>query len=85
MNRKLIDAEDTIRNIIISSPREPDEAIRATASAISVITHMPDARKPDMKCIELLSEVRSKYNCFYEEERPYYEALSKAISAMRGE
>ncbi len=44
MSKKLIDAEETIRNIIIAAPREPDEAIRATASAIVVIENMPPAQ-----------------------------------------
>lgn len=48
MSKKLIDAEETIRNIIIAAPREPDEAIRATASAIVVIENMPSAQ-PERK------------------------------------
>lgn len=30
--------------------------------------------------IEILSELRSQYNCFDEKDRPYYEALSEAIA-----
>ena len=33
--------------------------------------------------IELLSELRAKYNCFDENEAPYYEALSLGIKAIR--
>lgn len=29
--------------------------------------------------IDILSELRSQFNCFDEEERPYYEALTSAI------
>lgn len=36
-----------------------------------------------MNTIELLSEIRSKYSCFDEEEEPYYRALSEAIAAIR--
>lgn len=32
--------------------------------------------------IELLSEIRCGYNCFIEEERPFYKALSVAIEAL---
>lgn len=32
--------------------------------------------------IELLSEMRSRYNCFDESERQFYEALSVAIEAL---
>ena len=33
--------------------------------------------------IELLSEIRSGYNCFDDSEKPYYEALSEAIEALK--
>lgn len=32
--------------------------------------------------IEVLSEIRSGYNCFDDSERPFYEALSEAIEAL---
>lgn len=32
--------------------------------------------------ISKLSEIRSEYNCFNEDEEPYYRALSKAISIL---
>ena len=41
---------------------------------------MEDRRWKD---IELLSELRSDYNCFDEKEEPYYRALSNAIQAVR--
>ena len=31
---------------------------------------------------ELLSDIRAKYNCFNDEEEPYYQALSRAIVAL---
>ena len=34
------------------------------------------------EAIEVLSEIRSGYNCFDESEKPYYEALSEAIEAL---
>ena len=34
------------------------------------------------KCIELLSELRDGYDCF-EENEPYYRALSEGIKAIR--
>ena len=33
--------------------------------------------------IQKLSELRSNYNCFDENEEPYYRALSNAIEALR--
>lgn len=35
--------------------------------------------------ISKLSEIRSKYNCFDEDEEPYYRALSKAIRILSSE
>jgi len=35
------------------------------------------------QAIELLSEMRSGYNCFDESERRFYEALSMAIEALQ--
>ena len=35
-----------------------------------------------MKTIEILSEIRSQYNCFDETEEPVYHALSEAIKAL---
>lgn len=35
-----------------------------------------------MTTIEILSELRSAYNCFDEKEEPYYRALSEAIGAL---
>lgn len=34
------------------------------------------------EAIELLSEMRSRYNCFDESERQFYEALSVAIKEL---
>lgn len=34
------------------------------------------------EAIEVLSEIRSGYNCFDDSEKPYYEALSEAIKAL---
>ena len=34
--------------------------------------------------IRRLSEIRSRYNCFDEAERPYYHALSEAIDVLSG-
>lgn len=34
------------------------------------------------QAIEMLSEIRSGYNCFDESERPFYEALSEAIESL---
>lgn len=33
--------------------------------------------------IQKLSELKSNYNCFDENEEPYYRALSNAIEALR--
>lgn len=33
--------------------------------------------------ISILSEIRSKYDCFNEKEQPYYHALSVAIKSLR--
>ena len=33
--------------------------------------------------IQKLSELKSNYNCFDENEEPYYRALSNAIQALR--
>lgn len=35
--------------------------------------------------ISILSEIRSSYNCFDEDEEPYYRALSEAIEAVKAE
>lgn len=35
--------------------------------------------------IRLLSELRSEYSCFEEDEEPYYRALSLAIKSLRKE
>ncbi len=35
------------------------------------------------KEISILSELRSGYSCFDTEERPYYDALSEGIKALR--
>ena len=35
--------------------------------------------------ISLLSEIRAKYDCFNEEEQPYYHALSVAIKSLKRE
>lgn len=35
-----------------------------------------------MTTIEILSELRSNYNCFNEQEEPVYRALSEAIKAV---
>ena len=35
-----------------------------------------------MTTIEILSELRSNYNCFNEQEEPVYRALSDAIKAL---
>lgn len=37
------------------------------------------------KTISILSEIRSKYDCFNEKEQPYYHALSVAIKSLRKE
>lgn len=34
--------------------------------------------------VEILSEIRSEYNCFNEEEEEKYRALSNAIQALKG-
>ena len=34
------------------------------------------------EAIEVLSEIRSGYNCFDESEKPYYEALSESIEEL---
>lgn len=36
-----------------------------------------------LESIELLSELRAKYNCFDEKEEPYYRALSLAIASIK--
>ena len=36
-----------------------------------------------MTTIEILSELRSNYNCFDESEEPVYRALSEAIEALK--
>lgn len=33
--------------------------------------------------VEILSKLRCQFNCFDEKERPWYEALSRAIKALR--
>lgn len=37
------------------------------------------------KHIEILSDLRAKYSCFDDSERPYYEALSAGIKALKQE
>lgn len=37
------------------------------------------------KHIEILSDLMAKYSCFDDSERPYYEALSAGIKAMKQE
>lgn len=39
--------------------------------------------KEKWEIINILSEIRSEYNCFNEKERPYYHALSLAIKSIR--
>lgn len=41
--------------------------------------------KEKWEIINILSEIRSEYNCFNEKERPYYHALSLAIKSLRNE
>jgi hypothetical protein len=36
-----------------------------------------------LESIELLSDLRAKYNCFDEKEEPYYRALSLAIASIK--
>lgn len=35
-----------------------------------------------MTTIDILSDLRGKFNCFDEKEEPYYRALSEAITAL---
>ena len=35
--------------------------------------------------IEILSELRSNYNCFASVDEPYYQALTEAIAAIKAE
>lgn len=35
--------------------------------------------------ISILSEIRANYNCFDEDDEPYYRALSEAIEAVKAE
>lgn len=39
----------------------------------------------DWETISILSELRSRYSIFDEEERKYYHALSEAIKALKAE
>ena len=82
-----IKTSDMIRPVTVRVVNVSQESIEDIAEAVvkKIQKVQPEQKDPDWECISLLSEIRSKYNCFNEEERPYYEALSKAISAMRGE
>ena len=40
---------------------------------------------PYEKEIQILSELRSEYNCFVPNEREYYHALSEAIRSLKTE
>lgn len=45
--------------------------------------HLIQIKNDILTDIERLSELRSNYNCFDENEKPYYLALSNAIQALR--